>query len=88
MAEKINIQKTLNRLLKQEDTDNDGKITVEDNGPKKFTLKTKNAEIQVFGTYFLSNLLQILAYEKEKGNEEWEIDETEIFKNPEEAKQK
>ncbi len=84
MAEKINIQETLNRLLKQEDTDNDGKITVEDNGPKKFTLKTKNAEIQVFGTYFLSNLLQILAYEKEKGNEEWEIDETEIFKNPEE----
>ncbi len=58
---KIQIKETLERLLAQEDTDGDKKITIEDQGPKSFLLKSTNSEAyEVKGTYFLSNLLQEL----------------------------
>ena len=34
MIFKLNIEDTLDRLLKQEDTDGDKKLTIEDKGPK------------------------------------------------------
>ncbi len=80
---KANIPEMLSRLLAQEDTDGDKKITIEDQGPKAFEVAlygddktsllagdegTKAYTIQ--GTYHLSNLLQELALEHAKGNTE------------------
>jgi alpha,alpha-trehalase len=62
----LNIKKTIQELLLQEDTDFDKKITIEDSGPKKFNLKTDSGEINVEGTYHLSNLLQELILAREK----------------------
>ncbi len=64
---KVNARETLSELLKEEDTDSDKKITVEDNykgndiGDEKFIIKDINSsEFMVSGTYYLSNLLQEL----------------------------
>lgn len=57
----VDILKTLDRLLAQEDTDGDKKITVEDQGPKQFELIGPQGEhFVVKGTYQLANLLQEL----------------------------
>ncbi|MEP0263635.1 alpha,alpha-trehalase [Dokdonia sp.] len=66
---KGNIEETLLRLLKQEDTDGDKKITIEDKGPKAFTvdLFSEYAFAKAYTittTYHLSNFLQELALEK------------------------
>ncbi|WP_298541684.1 trehalase family glycosidase [uncultured Aquimarina sp.] len=54
--------KTLEKLIQQEDTDGDKKITVDDKGPKHFEFIDANGKInQIKGTYQLSNLLQELA---------------------------
>jgi alpha,alpha-trehalase len=64
----LNIKKTLNNLLIQEDTDGDKKITIEDTGPKEFVITTTLGEnYPVKGTYYLSNLLQELVRAKNKG---------------------
>ncbi|MEX0275105.1 MAG: trehalase family glycosidase [Flavobacteriaceae bacterium] len=64
----LNIKETLNRLLSQEDTDGDNKITKEDKGPKQFSIcSTEGETYLVKGTYRLSNLLQELALEKAQG---------------------
>ena len=67
---KLDIEKTLQELLLQEDTDGDKKITSEDKGPKSFLLKDieNGAEKTIEGTYHLSNLLQELILAKEAGN--------------------
>ena len=57
---KPNIPQTIAQLLHQEDTDNDKRITIEDQGPKRFVLKTDGEDLVIEGTYFLSNLLQEL----------------------------
>ncbi|WP_299312342.1 trehalase family glycosidase [uncultured Aquimarina sp.] len=55
-------QETLDRLIQQEDTDGDKKITVDDKGPKQFEFIEANGKAnQIKGTYQLSNLLQELA---------------------------
>lgn len=65
---KLNIKQTLTRLLEQEDTDGDKKITIEDKGPKAFTIENSNGHTyQVKGTYHLSNLLQELVIQKQQG---------------------
>ena len=65
----LNIESTLSKLLQQEDTDRDKKITVEDKGPKSFEIKANNGEnYTVKGTYHLSNLLQELVISKNEGN--------------------
>lgn len=80
---KFHIEETLKNLLSQEDTDNDKKITIEDNGPKKFNaVTTDNSTLEVSGTYYLSNLLQELILAKESGKEIAEIDKDKIFENP------
>ena len=66
----LHIDSTLKDLLSQEDTDKDKKITIEDHGPKAFTITATNGEVYVVrGTYFLSNLLQELVIAKNKGRE-------------------
>ena len=71
MQFKLDIEKTLKALLKQEDTDGDKKITKEDKGPKKFSISAEDGTpYEIEGTYYLSNLLQELALERDKdGNE-------------------
>ena len=69
MTFKLDIEATLKKLLAQEDTDNDKKITVEDQGPKSFTITSEDGlQHTLDGTYHLSNLLQELILAKEKGD--------------------
>lgn len=77
---KINISETIAQLLKQEDTDNDKRITIEDKGIKKFILHFDGNEILVEGTYFLSNLLQELILAKENNQDFIETDK--LFELP------
>ena len=68
MIFKLAIAPTLVALLAQEDTDNDKKITIEDKGPKRFQITSESGEqVQVQGTYQLSNLLQELVIAKRAG---------------------
>ncbi|GAA4816174.1 alpha,alpha-trehalase [Litoribaculum gwangyangense] len=74
MVFSLNIEDTLNRLLQQEDTDGDKKITIEDNGPKAFEIESREGnKCIVKGTYHLSNLLQELVISKNEGNKFAEI---------------
>ncbi|MBC7748705.1 MAG: trehalase [Methylotenera sp.] len=80
----LNIDKTFRELLLQEDTDQDKKITKDDQGPKRFVLideKTKQEQV-IAGTYYLSNLLQELAVLKESKMEMGEVDLVRIQENP------
>ncbi len=64
----LHINTALTPLLSQEDTDGDKKITIEDKGPKAFTIKLATGEDYVVkGTYYLSNLLQELVIAKNQG---------------------
>ncbi len=55
-------QQTLEKLILQEDTDGDKKITIDDKGPKQFEFIDSYGEVNLIkGTYHLSNLLQELA---------------------------
>lgn len=66
----VNIEETMQRLLLQEDTDKDTKITIEDSGPKAFELTTTEGQKHtITGTYHLANLLQELVLAKEKGQD-------------------
>jgi alpha,alpha-trehalase len=70
MIFQLNIEQTLARLLQQEDTDKDKKITVEDKGPKAFELVSNTSEKHIIkGTYHLSNLLQELILAKDQGSD-------------------
>ena len=56
---RINKADTLKALLAQEDTDGSRTITIEDRGPKRFTVSAENGDtLEVRGTYHLANLLQ------------------------------
>lgn len=80
----LHIDKVFRDLLLQEDTDNDKKITKDDNGPKRFVLvdETTKAEKVIEGTYHLANLLQELAVLKEKKMELAEVDLSRIQEEP------
>ena len=83
MKFKLHITQTIEKLLAQEDTDGDKKITIDDNGPKKFLLNGENGNSAVIkGTYQLSNLLQELALAKKNNTEFAEIDLNEITEDP------
>lgn len=83
MIFKVQINKTLEALLLQEDTVGDKKITKEDRGPKKFKLNVLDGNSYVVeGTYHLSNLLQELALAKNKGLTEVEISLSKIEEAP------
>ncbi|MEC5164309.1 alpha,alpha-trehalase [Flavobacterium sp. PL11] len=80
----INIEEVFERLLSQEDTDQDKKITKDDTGPKHFMLVDENtkATIEIIGTYQLSNLLQELALLRESNLVSGEVDLARIKENP------
>ncbi len=83
MKFEFNVAETLEKLLSQEDTDGDKKITKEDKGPKNFKLIAISGETLIIkGTYFLSNLLQELALAQNAGLEEIEILLTKIEEAP------
>lgn len=80
---KGNIAQTLQRLLSQEDTDGDKKITVEDKGSKSFEISLDNNEVYTIkGIYYLSNFLQELALEKALGKVEATIPLSKIEEAP------
>ncbi|HEU4497245.1 MAG TPA: trehalase calcium-binding domain-containing protein, partial [Flavobacterium sp.] len=83
MKFKLHIHTVIEKLLAQEDTDGDKKITADDAGPKKFLLQDENGQaIAIEGTYHLSNLLQELALAK-KGNAAFaEIRLSDIIEDP------
>ncbi|MCA0132506.1 alpha,alpha-trehalase [Winogradskyella alexanderae] len=67
---RVKIESTLSKLLTQEDTDGDKKITIEDKGPKNFELVSDSGEsMSIKGTYQLSNLLQELVIQKQEGKD-------------------
>ncbi|KAK2593839.1 alpha,alpha-trehalase nth1 [Conoideocrella luteorostrata] len=82
----IEVEPTLNNLRHQEDTDNDMKITIEDNGPKVIHLRTATSaghnRQDIRGTYMLSNLLQELTFAKEYGRKQIVLDEARLTENP------
>lgn len=83
MIFKLHIQSTLQKLLAQEDTDGDKKITIDDNGPKSFELIDQNHQKHSLkGTYFLSNLLQELALANKSNSEFVLIDLANIEEKP------
>lgn len=80
---KLPISSLINKLILQEDTDNDKKITIEDKGPKCFEIiSTEGIKYQVKGTYYLSSLLQELAIAKSRGKKILCIDRETIEENP------
>lgn len=80
------IEMTLNELLKNEDTDHNYQITIEDNGPKVIKLGTANSngyrQAPIRGTYMLSNLLQELTIAKRFGRNQMILDENRLNENP------
>ncbi|KAJ3272913.1 alpha,alpha-trehalase nth1 [Terramyces sp. JEL0728] len=82
----IDVEKTKRELLQQEDTNNDCQITVQDQGPRAFTLGTAASEgyrtVHVRGTYALSNLLQELSLASEFGRTFITVDLERLNENP------
>lgn len=83
------IETNLSALLAEEDTDNDKKITIEDKpskplfGDKKFiVMTTDKKELEVIGTYYLSNLLQDLSQQQQQGKTVAILETKQIFADP------
>ena len=80
----------IKRLLQEEDTDGDRRITIRDarlaeegRGDRRFKLMGTNGKhYEVVGTYPLSNLLQELRLAEEAGSPVAEIDLLKVFENP------
>lgn len=86
---KIDVEENIQRLIQEEDTDGDKKITIDDHfvegnrGDKKFWVLGENSQrYEVLGTYYLSNLLQELKLSQEDGCQTAAIEPTRIFENP------
>ncbi|KAJ5574716.1 Neutral trehalase [Penicillium hetheringtonii] len=82
----IDVEETLNSLLRQEDTDKNMQITIEDVGPKVLSVGTAGSSgfrrVDVRGTYMLSNLLQELTIAKDYGRKHIVLDEARLSENP------
>lgn len=82
----IDVKETQRILVEQEDTDGDFQITVNDLGPKSFSVGTADSggyrRIEIRGTYMLSNLLQELALADEFGRKHIVLDEARLNENP------
>ncbi|CAI7660683.1 unnamed protein product [Penicillium pancosmium] len=82
----IDVDETLGALLKQEDTDKNMQITIEDAGPKVLSVGTAGSSgfrrVDVRGTYMLSNLLQELTIAKDYGRKNIILDEARLSENP------
>lgn len=82
----LDVQETKRILIAQEDTDGDFQITVNDLGPKTFSVGTADSggyrTIDIRGTYQLSNLLQELALAEDYGRKHIVLDEARLNENP------
>jgi alpha,alpha-trehalase len=86
----VSVRQNLDRLLAEEDTDDDQKLTVDDTfvkgkgrGDKRFSLVAINGKrYEVVGTYHLSNLLQELKLAEDAGSGVAKIDFEKIFESP------
>ncbi|KAJ3327762.1 alpha,alpha-trehalase nth1, partial [Blyttiomyces sp. JEL0837] len=82
----IDVEETKRQILEQEDTDGDCQITVQDAGPKAFTVGTANSngfhKFEIRGTYMLSNLLQELAWATDHNRKFITLDEDRLNENP------
>ncbi|KAL5035729.1 alpha,alpha-trehalase nth1 [Batrachochytrium dendrobatidis] len=82
----IDVEKTKQAILAQEDTDGDCQITIYDTGPKSFIVGTADSggfhKFEIRGTYALSNLLQELALASEYGRKTIVLNEARINENP------
>ena len=87
---RVSVQETLLNLLREEDTDGDKRITVNDfpsgtagEGDKRYVLSGQSGqELVIVGTYHLSNLLQELAIARDAGLSVTSIDATRIIELP------
>lgn len=79
----ISVNQNLERLLKQEDLDDDLKITKDDFGPKCFEIESVEGErVEVQGHYPLSNLLQFLAHAHLKNESVVSLDVSKLYQSP------
>ncbi|HKY70911.1 MAG TPA: trehalase family glycosidase [Nitrospira sp.] len=86
----VDVRENLERLLGEEDTDGDKKITIHDRsvqgsnrGDRRFWLiATDGKRYEVDGTYYLSNLLQELAFKQRAGLDVAPIDFEMVFEEP------
>ena len=86
----VRIDSALSRLLADEDTDGDKRITIEDDhignstrGDKVFRMSGEDGNsFEVTGTYYLSNLLQELKLAQEEGRRKFTLDPARIFEPP------
>ena len=87
---RVDVKTTLDSLLRDEDTDNDKKITIDDphvigteRGDKRFWLTSGGGKrYELTGTYYLSNLLQELKLADERGEDTTTLDPKKIFEPP------
>ncbi|KAL2866616.1 alpha,alpha-trehalase [Aspergillus lucknowensis] len=82
----IDVEETLHSLLEREDSDRNMQITIEDAGPKIFSVGTAASSgynrFDLRGTYMLSNLLQELTIAKDYGRKQIVLDEDRLNENP------
>jgi alpha,alpha-trehalase len=79
----IPVAPTCSRLLAQEDTDGDRRITVRDTGPRRFTLEATDGTPQVVeGHMALSNLLHELYGAQRVGQDTWVLNPARLHENP------
>jgi len=86
----VNVQSTLADLMRDEDTDGDKKITIDDariagtnRGDKQFWFRATDGKLyEVAGTYYLSNLLQELTLADQADEDSVELDLRRIFEKP------
>ncbi|KAI2924204.1 CAZyme family GH37 [Aspergillus niger] len=82
----IDVDTTLHSLLEREDTDRNMQITIEDVGPKVFSVGTAASSgynrFDLRGTYMLSNLLQELTIAQDYGRKHIVLDEARLSENP------
>lgn len=86
----VDVQTARDRLLADEDTDGDRRITIDDarvassvRGDKRFALEATDGRVYVVsGTYYLSNLLQELTLSIDEGAREASITPARIYEDP------
>ncbi|KAL8992684.1 MAG: hypothetical protein Q9169_006915 [Polycauliona sp. 2 TL-2023] len=82
----IHVDTAMQHLLEREDTDKDGLITIDDQGPKDFLLGTygspNESDFHVRGVYQLSNLLQELFLAQQKGLTTATINRAQLEEDP------
>lgn len=81
---RVEADEVLKRLLEEEDTDHDKKITVDDNiGDKQFTFTDRDGQkLSVNGTAALSQLLQELTLARDKAEKPAVLSGARVFENP------